>query len=99
MKSREKWSDMKSTSEAVKLKDMKTRLHHSVHTYIQEHNARVAEEIIINKKFKEYTTYVDRLVQRSFKYPTTSIIKCSYGFNYYANRDMMIDKYRTNKCL
>ena len=89
---------MKNTREIVKIDDMTVKLHQSVYTYIREYNARIAEETIINKRFKEFARFVDRVVCRSFKYPTTSMIKYSYSFNHYATRDKIINKYRNNKC-
>lgn len=90
---------MKTSNETVELDNMKAKLHELVHTYIREYDARNAEITVIEERFKEYSMFVDRLARRSFKYLTISMIKCSYGFNHYATRDMMINKYGGDKCL
>ena len=90
---------MKQTEEIIEIEDMNTALHLSVHTYIREHNAKIAEKTVVEERFKEFVTFVDTEARRTFKYPTTSMLKCSYGFNHYSNQDVLINKYWNNKCL
>ena len=53
----------------------------------------------IKEKFGEYADYVDVMAKYSFKNPTRSILKCSYGFNHHGMRDFDINGTDTTKCI
>jgi len=79
-RSKEKRIEMENTEESVTLPKSEVTIKTSVHEYIREYAAEQSEIKVINECFKEYTNMVDQAARRNFKYATTSIIKCCYGF-------------------
>jgi len=88
---------MKDTDEPMVLEDM-NKINDSVHKYIREHDAKKTEQEYCDDKFGEFSRYVDLDARRSFKYPTTSMLKYSYSFNHHAVPNLAINKYGSNKC-